>query len=389
MAIKRLNYFDHQFLVVDDFKDEQKYHRDMRQRLTRGLHTFGIAEGLAVLKTGNRQVTVQPGVAIDRDGQEIVLEASHPGRVLDLTNVGTFPPGSTVHVTVAYNETPINPLTDNRATEEPKLEAKTTAPPGDGTVVRLAQFNLAPDVPGSLNDPLDGGARQPAGARLGPAAVAESNLAPALLVKVNNPQGVVSLDGVSNPGGNVDLVASPGITITPNNAAKTITIGQNVTAAQIGAMMQADYEFEKRGFQTIQFSQLDANGAVKAVPLGFQPRFVLAISNCSADLGAPSQRRYGGPGVGFFESISNQQRCCGIAVTRLTATDWFTNPIPLFVGICGARFFDQTVVPTQIEHIVVTVTPTATGLNASLNRTILGAALTTFDLSINLFCMGP
>jgi len=58
----------------------------------------------------------------------------------------------------------------------------------------------------------------------------------------NNPHSVTSaqvgaiasVDGVSNAGGNVDLVAGTGITITPNNTAKTITIiatGEAVPAA--------------------------------------------------------------------------------------------------------------------------------------------------------------
>jgi len=39
------------------------------------------------------------------------------------------------------------------------------------------------------------------------------------------PNLLSSLDGVSNDGGNVDLVEGPGITITPDNAGDTITIG--------------------------------------------------------------------------------------------------------------------------------------------------------------------
>ena len=45
MAIKRLRYFDNQFLVEADFTDEQKYHLEMRRRLNRALHSFGIAAG--------------------------------------------------------------------------------------------------------------------------------------------------------------------------------------------------------------------------------------------------------------------------------------------------------------------------------------------------------
>ena len=69
-----------------------------------------------------------------------------------------------------------------------------------------------------------------------------------------NPHGVTaaqigalsSIDGVSNPGGNINLIRSNAITISPSNAANQITIGENhsglrnnphrVTATQIGAL---------------------------------------------------------------------------------------------------------------------------------------------------------
>ena len=48
LAIKRLRYFNHQFLRVEDFQEEQDYHLRMRRRLNRVLHTWGVAEGLQV-----------------------------------------------------------------------------------------------------------------------------------------------------------------------------------------------------------------------------------------------------------------------------------------------------------------------------------------------------
>ena len=44
--IKRLNYFDHQFMHVEDFTDEQTYHREMRRLHNQLLHTWGICAGL-------------------------------------------------------------------------------------------------------------------------------------------------------------------------------------------------------------------------------------------------------------------------------------------------------------------------------------------------------
>src|SRR5215831_15804662 len=105
MAIKRLHYFDHQFLVEADFTDEQKYHLEMRRRLNRVLHTFGIAEGLEVVKQTNKIVTVRPGVAIDRLGKEMILEAAQD---VDLSAITTAVPA---FITIAYDEQQTDPST--------------------------------------------------------------------------------------------------------------------------------------------------------------------------------------------------------------------------------------------------------------------------------------
>jgi hypothetical protein len=73
MSIKRLNYFNHQFLEEQDFRDEQQYHIDVRRRLNRSLHAFGVAEGLQVARSGNLEITIEPGFAIDREGRELVV----------------------------------------------------------------------------------------------------------------------------------------------------------------------------------------------------------------------------------------------------------------------------------------------------------------------------
>src|SRR5215469_1369855 len=73
MSVKRLNYFNHQFLEEQDFRDEQQYHIDMRRRVNRSLHLFGAAEGLNVTRSGNLEITVEPGFALDREGRELVV----------------------------------------------------------------------------------------------------------------------------------------------------------------------------------------------------------------------------------------------------------------------------------------------------------------------------
>src|SRR5215470_9212366 len=73
--IKRPNYFTSQFLVEDDFNAEQAYHLTFRRRHNRLSHTFGVADGFAVTAVAAPQPTVSiaPGTAVDKDGNEIVL----------------------------------------------------------------------------------------------------------------------------------------------------------------------------------------------------------------------------------------------------------------------------------------------------------------------------
>jgi len=76
MSIKRLNYFNHQFLDERDFRDEQSYHIAMRRERNRMLHLGGVVEGLQVERSGHREVTIQKGFALDREGRELIV--SHP-----------------------------------------------------------------------------------------------------------------------------------------------------------------------------------------------------------------------------------------------------------------------------------------------------------------------
>jgi hypothetical protein len=77
MSIERLNYFDRQFLRVEDFADEQSYQIAMRRRHNISHHTWGIVEGLEPrLVEGSLFVT--PGLAIDGFGRELIVESMQP-----------------------------------------------------------------------------------------------------------------------------------------------------------------------------------------------------------------------------------------------------------------------------------------------------------------------
>lgn len=144
LAVKRLKYFNHQFLRVEDFQEEQDYHLKMRRRLNRVLHTWGVAEGLQVTAAaGATAVRVSAGTAIDEQGREIVLltERTEP--------LGTYST-RTVFVTLRYLEEPTDEtdetgtrLEARRWTERPDVKIVDAAPARQGEVIVLARVNLA------------------------------------------------------------------------------------------------------------------------------------------------------------------------------------------------------------------------------------------------------
>lgn len=362
--IKRLNYFNGQFLRAPDFTEEQTYHLEMRRRHNENLHTWGIADGLELQYTiGSSQIEIAEGMAIDSEGREIVLVEKANKDLSGFVN-------KTVYVTIAYkdelvdekDETGVKGFT--RIQEIPTINISENPPSADQLSLQLILGRVTVNSEGKITATDEGegvNRRRAAGVvagdlearsltltdtnvdpsqwsrmRLGAAGRAdlqsnlrvtgnlevtgtvdgrdvsadgteldshtsntnnphqttaalidnqggtnrlvtqinastgvinEARIDPAIardsevtaLVNnhannTNNPHGttaaqvgaLVSIDGVNNPGGNVDLVSSNAITLTPDNTNKRITIGEthsartdnphNTTAAQVGAL---------------------------------------------------------------------------------------------------------------------------------------------------------
>lgn len=141
--VKRLNYFNHQFLVDSDFRDEQSYHIEMRRRHNRYMHGWGIAEGLLVESNGERQILVTPGMAIDRDGREMVLIEAKTLNLAPLEKAGH------VYAVVSYREEGANEHSADgvapnytRMVEMAAISITRNHPPNDGTAVPLARIYL-------------------------------------------------------------------------------------------------------------------------------------------------------------------------------------------------------------------------------------------------------
>jgi len=77
-SIARVRYYDQQILRTSDFVDEQAYHLAQRRRHNIGGHIWGIVYGLELAQDSNGELGVQPGMAIDGYGRELILEQYQP-----------------------------------------------------------------------------------------------------------------------------------------------------------------------------------------------------------------------------------------------------------------------------------------------------------------------
>jgi hypothetical protein len=108
--IDRVRYYDGEFLRAFDFGDEQTYHLEMRRRLNRYLHLYGIVRGLDLSEStdgGVTQITITPGVAIDAFGREIYVFAGYTLGDADVT--ANRLTATTYDVWLRYNKTPSTP----------------------------------------------------------------------------------------------------------------------------------------------------------------------------------------------------------------------------------------------------------------------------------------
>jgi hypothetical protein len=69
---KRPRFFPGELITAEDLQLEQQYLLERFKRHNRTLHGFGIVTGLTVKVKGGR-VNVEPGVALDCEGNELVI----------------------------------------------------------------------------------------------------------------------------------------------------------------------------------------------------------------------------------------------------------------------------------------------------------------------------
>jgi hypothetical protein len=138
--IKRLNYFTGQYLVQEDFLDEQTYHKEMRWRRNRVLYGPGVLEGMLVSQNASKNgISISPGTALNDQGRELVfVDAATQAIPNGLTGK--------VNVIISYEETPTDYHSvgeykgATRFTEKPKIDIQVA--PATVTQITLACLQL-------------------------------------------------------------------------------------------------------------------------------------------------------------------------------------------------------------------------------------------------------
>jgi len=196
-----------------------------------------------------------------------------------------------------------------------------------------------------------------------------------------NPHGVtaahvgapISIDGVKNPGGNIDLIKKDSITIRPNDINNQITIGEDhsglrtnphgVTAAQVGAMLQNDYL--KRKSINIIFNHNQADGATRTANIGFVPKLGIVTGGYSIYLGLI---RYGGATSGWW---GHGSMCPSNFITKYSDTNvriYCGNAVP-YIFYSYAYYKTASMAKARRETLSVGVSVSNEGMmTATLNR---------------------
>jgi hypothetical protein len=118
LPLERVHYFTGQVLSADDFRAEQNYFLTRLRRRNRHLHGWGVVTGLAVSIDESGGLTIDPGLAIDCAGNEIVVPSQQ-----ELSIPGGLEAG---HVALVYVETPTSPTPALDPSGDPEAPATFT-----------------------------------------------------------------------------------------------------------------------------------------------------------------------------------------------------------------------------------------------------------------------
>lgn len=102
----RNRYFYGKLLTVRDFEIEQRYFNDKRRMTNRLAVGTGILTGLDVVAVNDRTISIDPGIAIDSFGREIVVSLPAMHMLSDLEGFDSDKILDTYYLCMGYDETP-------------------------------------------------------------------------------------------------------------------------------------------------------------------------------------------------------------------------------------------------------------------------------------------
>lgn len=105
-SYKRNHYYNGKLLSASELEAEQKYHNDKRRLSNRFLHGFGIVCGMQVVSVSPSRISIEPGVALDGYGREIVIAKPDVRRLIDLDGYAPEETDSAQYLYVEYDERP-------------------------------------------------------------------------------------------------------------------------------------------------------------------------------------------------------------------------------------------------------------------------------------------
>jgi hypothetical protein len=151
---ERARYFFGQVLGVDDLQAEQDYGLGKGRRHDRFLHGWGVVCGLGVTGETGGTVTVEPGLAVDPWGREIVVGERRTVDPRILTDdagepTGVEPTKDAVTLCLAYAEAATHPTASiedtpqaGRTTETYRLLVRDGVPASPSRVLTRAQRDI-------------------------------------------------------------------------------------------------------------------------------------------------------------------------------------------------------------------------------------------------------
>ena len=144
MTLKRLNYFNGQFLEKDDFKDEQHYHIESLRLHNENLHTWGITKGLDVTSSDDKKhLKISKGMAIDKNGRQIIIDEDREIEVYKFSE-------QSFYLTVVHNEVETDSEEwtgkNTRVEETPDFYQENNKPDDQSPMIILAKVITNPET---------------------------------------------------------------------------------------------------------------------------------------------------------------------------------------------------------------------------------------------------